>query len=269
VAYAFLAQAVAPSGSQVPAVVAQGDAFGVSRSIKNNLSAAGSTNFSIYLSTDATIDTSDTQVISGSTSSISGGATDTLTVTCTAPQNIAPGAYYVGLLLPNGSSARSSVPAVTIVDDVQLVAVSAPGAPVYVAVSGTFPVSRTISNASASSKTVNFQILLSTDNTIAAGDTVVFTGSAVIPARSSSTLSESCTAPGSTGGPYFLGLYVDAATWLASANAEVTVGSNPFAATSVSVVARRSASCRARRSRSRAPSRTTAHLRPLRPSHST
>jgi hypothetical protein len=100
-----LFQASAISVPSPPVTVAPGGTFTASPTIRNAGTAAGTTPYSIYISTDATITTSDTLVFSGTSASIAAGGSWTGTDTCTVPGGQATGSYYVGLYIAAGNTA--------------------------------------------------------------------------------------------------------------------------------------------------------------------
>lgn len=102
----FVIQSVAAVGA--PVTVNPGGMFDVFRAIQNNGGTAGSTSYSIVLSSNTTINLFDTEVYSGTTSTINPGATDTETVTCTVPSSVTPGEYYVGIYISPSNTGCTS-----------------------------------------------------------------------------------------------------------------------------------------------------------------
>jgi uncharacterized membrane protein len=225
VVHQYTAQAVSIPGS-VPLNVAQEDSLNVSRSIRNNLSLAGTTNYAYYLSTDGNITTGDTLIFSGTSGTIGGGATDTLTDTVNVPQSMAPGTYYLGLLISAGNAVPTSGAHVAVVLTADVLFVGAPSAPLYVAPSTTFQVTRTIRNNSNSAQNVNYDIRLSTNTGITTGDPLVLNQTDSIAPNTTDTRTVTCTAPTGAGGWYYTGIYHTSFGTAASANQEVLVTSN-------------------------------------------
>jgi len=178
------------------------------------------------LSSDSTIDSSDARIYFATTGSIPASGTDTSTITCVVPLTILPGTYYAGLYLDATVTAATSAADVTVTGSATLTAISAvvQGAPVTVGANGTFQVTSSIQNSGTAAGSTAYSIYLSTDATITAADTLVFSGtSGAIAPTGVETVSNSCNAPSAAGGPYYAGVYIAAGNAAATAAADVTV----------------------------------------------
>lgn len=89
------------SGATGPATATRGTPFSVSATIANLLSTPASSSFrvGIYVSTDATITTADTLIGSYSVASLAGFASATTSTSATIPTSLAPGTYYLGVIV--------------------------------------------------------------------------------------------------------------------------------------------------------------------------
>ncbi|MHC5037630.1 MAG: beta strand repeat-containing protein, partial [Planctomycetota bacterium] len=230
----FVAQSISVVGTP-PVTVTAGGTFQATRAIQNTGNTAGTTTYSIYLSTDQTITTADTLVYSGTTQSIPSGGTDTQTDTCTVPGATASGSYFVGLYIAAGNTAVTTNQDVIVQGggSANLVAttISVGGAPVSVpSTGGTFQATRAIRNSGSAAGSTAYAIYLSTDQTITTADIQVFSGTtASIAAGATDTQTDTCTVPnGTTAGPYYVGLYIAAGNTAVTTNQDVTVTASTF-----------------------------------------
>ncbi|MHC5038062.1 MAG: hypothetical protein ACYTHM_12165 [Planctomycetota bacterium] len=219
----LVAQSVSVPGA--PINVPVGGTFQVTRSIENTGSSAASTPYAIYLSTNNIISTGDIQVYSATTAVINPGVTNTISVTCTAP-GTAGGPYYVGVHITDTNTAVTANADVTVISGGGMIAqsVTVPGAPITVAPGQTFQVTRSIQNAGSASASTPYTIYLSTNTIISTADIAVYSGTtATIGPGVTNTITVNCTAPGTSGGPYYVGVYISASNNTRTANADVTV----------------------------------------------
>jgi hypothetical protein len=86
--------------SVTPSTVAPGGTFTVSYNIKNTSKSTGIYERWVYLSTDQTIATSD-QLLSTGTFSLTGDDASFTTAAITLPGSVAPGPYYIGVIVEN------------------------------------------------------------------------------------------------------------------------------------------------------------------------
>jgi len=107
-------QAASVSVPGAPVSVNPGGTFTANSQIRNTGTSAGSTSYTIYLSTDNVITTSDTQVFMGTTPSIASGGTHSSSDTCTVPGAQGAGNYYVGLYLAPSNTAVTTAQDVTV-----------------------------------------------------------------------------------------------------------------------------------------------------------
>jgi hypothetical protein len=239
----FIPVAVSISVVGAPVFVpSTGGTFQAIRAIQNTGAAAGTTPYTIYISTDQTIDATDTQVFTGTTASIAAGATDTQTDTCTVPGGLTPGTqYYVGLFIAAGNTAVTTNQDVTISNFLPVAqSITTVGAPLQIPVSGgTFQATRAIQNTGTAAGTTTYDIYISTDATIDATDTQVFTGTtASIAAGATDTQTDTCTVPAglTVGNTYYVGLFITAGNTAVTAQTDITiVNFNPVAQT-ISVI---------------------------------
>jgi uncharacterized membrane protein len=210
IAQPFAPQALSVITVGAPITVNAGGSFQITRAIQNTGGLPGTANYTIYLSSDASITTSDIAVFTGSTLAIAAGATDMATDTCTAPA--APGGpYYVGLYIAAGNTAVTPAQDVTVTNfSPQAQSISVVGAPATVVRGQTFEAVRSIQNSGTVAGTTNYEIRLSTDTTIDGTDILVFSSTTPsIPAAGTDTATDTCTVPaGATVGPYYVGLIV-------------------------------------------------------------
>ena len=102
--------------SVTPATMAPGGTFTVTYNIKNTSKSTGNYYRWVYLSTDDTIGTSD-QLLSTNTFSITGDDAQISTNAITMPASVAPGKYYIGMIVEtqgDNSPADNISPAVVI-----------------------------------------------------------------------------------------------------------------------------------------------------------
>jgi len=233
-----VAQSVSVVGA--PVTVLTGGTFQVTRAIQNSGGVSGSATYVLYLSPDATIDAGDTQVYSGATPAITPGSTDTATDTCTAPASMSPGTYYAGLFLSATNTAVTSTPDVTVqLPPFNAVArsVQAVGAPLLVNPGNTFSVARSIQNTGGLVGSTAYSIYLSADANIDTGDILVFSGTTgSISPGTTETITDTCTAPGTPGGPYYVGLFIAVGNGACTSTPEVTVGTFTPVAQAISVI---------------------------------
>jgi uncharacterized membrane protein len=219
----YVASSISVVGT-TPLTVSPGGTFQATRTISNTGGTAGSTSYSIYLSTDQSITTADTLVYSGTTPSIAAGGADTQTVTCTLPGTIAAGSYYVGLYIAVGNTAVTASQDIGCNFQAQALSVISP--PVTVPTTGgTFQATRSIQNAGSSAGTTAYTIYISTDQTITTADLPVFSGTtASIAAGATDTQTVTCTVPnGTAAGNYYAGLYIAAGNTAVTTNQDVIV----------------------------------------------
>jgi uncharacterized membrane protein len=215
-----------------------GGTFQATRVILNSGTQAGTANYSIYISADATITTADTQVFSGTSASIAPGATDTQTDTCTVPGGLTVGnTYFVGLYIAAGNTAATAQADITIVNfNPQAQSITTVGAPVSIPqTGGTFQATRAIQNTGAAAGAATYSIYISTDATITTADTQVYSGTTPsIAPGATDTATDTCTVPAglTVGNTYYVGLYIAAGNTAVTAQTDITIVSfNPVAQT--------------------------------------
>jgi hypothetical protein len=225
----FTASTITTVGAPVN-IPQNGGTFQATRAIQNTGTMAGTCNYDIYISLDATIDATDTQVFSGTTASIASGATDTATDTCTVPSGLTVGnTYYVGLYIagPPVSTAATAQTDITIVNFQPIAqTITVIGAPVNIlSIGGSFQATRSIQNTGGVAGTVNYDIYLSTDQSYDAADISVYSGTtASIAAGATDTATDTCTvAAATTPGNYYVLLYLAAGNEVSTTNQDVTV----------------------------------------------
>ncbi|MHC4600248.1 MAG: hypothetical protein ACYS47_14705, partial [Planctomycetota bacterium] len=220
-------QATSVSVPGAPVLVSPTGTFQVSRTITNAGTAAGSTSYTIYLSTDTNITTADIAVYTGMSNLINPSGVDTANSVCTVPGGTTPGSYYAGLFINTSNTANTASQDVIVTTPFTPVAqsVSVVGAPVTVMTGGTFQVTRSIQNTGGIAGSTTYSIYLSPDNTITGADTLVYSGTtASIAPGGTDTGTDTCTVPGSmSAGVYYAGLWVSAGNSACTASADVTV----------------------------------------------
>jgi uncharacterized protein (TIGR03437 family) len=200
-----------------PSVVGAGDPVTVHYSVAEPSGMSGTFTSTVYLATSPTVTTSSTLVKSW-TIDVVKGSLDLTSPGNAIPRNVAPGSYYVGVILqtsgdanPANNTSLSLPVAVTsrraaFDVGVQTVTIT----PTTIASGGSFTVTYNIKNTSGSTGIYNRSIYLSTDQSITTADQLLSTGTFSLTGNDDQFTTVAIILPASVGaGKYYLGVVVE------------------------------------------------------------
>ncbi|MBX7222887.1 MAG: FG-GAP-like repeat-containing protein [Blastocatellia bacterium] len=194
----------------------------------------------VRLSTDGTIGPEDALLANINTGSIVGGASLPLTMTVTIPTSVAPGSYFIGVVLDSANSNdeadetnnSGSVPfLVSGLPD--LIVETLNVNPLNVAPGGNLTISFNIRNqGSTAAPSTTHDVLLSLDNTIRNGEDLLLVSrpTGTLAPAEVSTVTVTITLPANVGpGAKFIGVIADSGNLVGEANENNNIRSTPIA----------------------------------------
>ncbi|MCU7905657.1 MAG: hypothetical protein KZQ76_07295, partial [Candidatus Thiodiazotropha sp. (ex Epidulcina cf. delphinae)] len=207
-----------------PGNISTGSHFTVTSSIANQGTSNPTGYFSVgyYLSTDAQITAADTKIADRRISSLRAGAGLNLSATVYIPARMAPGIYYLGVLVDEndsqaeadeGNNGLAAAGARQVISDIDLVPTALHVPPGNISTGSHFTVTSSIANQGTSNPTGYFSVgyYLSTDAQITAADTKI-ADRRISSLRAGAGLNLSATVyipAGMAPGTYYLGVLVD------------------------------------------------------------